>query len=595
LKKLKVSELPALAKELRTFILRSVSKTGGHLASNLGAVELTIALLYCFDLPRDKIIWDVGHQSYAHKILTGRRTRFNTLRQTGGISGFPKRRESPYDFFNAGHASTSISAGLGFAKARDLKRQNFKVVSVVGDGALTGGLAFEGLNNAGQSETNFIVILNDNQMSINSNVGSVTRRLNELRANPKYHYIKKGTARILKKIPLAMRAVNRIKNAVRYSFIKGILFSELGFNYIGPVDGHNILELVKVLNEVKQLSGPILLHAYTKKGKGYKIAEKKPDKFHGVQPFDIKTGKPLKASEGKSYSDVFGETLTEMAAKDGRIVAISAAMTDGTGLTGFAQKFPDRFFDVGICEGHAATFAAGLAANGFIPFVAIYSTFLQRAYDNVLHDVCQNNLPVVFALDRAGLVGEDGETHHGLFDLSFLSHIPNMVIMAPRNKNEFIDMMSLATTLKSPSAIRYPKGVAPIGPLDSPPVFFGKSELAADNKSDLAIISVGDAFETAEKINEEIHIDLINARFVKPFDIDIIKKYKKVFIIENAAKTGGYFSLISTAANDYNLPVKVFGFGYPDSFIEHGSRESLQKKYGLDADSLREKILAELI
>ena len=587
LKKLKPGELPALAKELRSFLVRSVSKTGGHLASNLGAVELTMALLYCFDLPRDKIIWDVGHQSYVHKILTGRRPRFGSLRKFGGLSGFPKREESPFDFFNVGHASTSISAGLGFAKARDLKREKSKVISVIGDGALTGGLAFEGLNNAGRSETDFIVILNDNQMSIGRNVGSVTRRLNELRANAKYHYIKKGTAKILKKIPLAMRVADRVKNAVRYSLIKGILFSELGFNYIGPVDGHNVLGLIKVLNEVKKLSGPILLHVYTKKGKGYKIAEKKPDKFHGVGPFNIKTGDSLKKSV-KTYSDVFGETLIEMAAKNKRVVAVSAAMTDGTGLARFAQKFPSRFFDVGICEGHATTFAGGLAAEGFIPFAAIYSTFLQRAYDNVLHDICQNNLPVIFAIDRAGLVGEDGETHQGLFDISYLSHMPNIVIMAPRNKNEFIDMLKFATKLKRPCAVRYPKGAARGG--DSAPLEFGKSETVLDNGASGAIVSVGDAFDIAEKISGELNMDLVNARFIKPLDIDILKKYKRIFVNEPAVKTGGYYSQLLTAANDLNLPVKIAGFGFPDCFIEHGSCEELQKKYGLDAESLLEKI-----
>lgn len=604
MKRLSVNALNILSSEIREFLISSISETGGHLASNLGVVELTVALHYCFDSPKDKIVWDVGHQSYVHKILTGRRDQFGTLRMLGGLSGFPKASESPHDIIDTGHSSTSISAGLGLAVARDLKKEKYSIISVIGDGSMTGGLAFEALNCAGRSETDLIVILNDNQMSISENVGGLSNYLNNLRTAPSYLGAKEDVSKLLRKMPVVgdklERAIEKTKDSLKYILVPGTLFDEYGLNYIGPVDGHNIEGLINVLTRIKNMSGPVLLHVYTKKGKGYTLAEKSPESFHGVGPYDIESGEPVDTKIWNTYSDVFGKTLIKLSKQNKNIVAITAAMPSGTGLSEFAKRFPDRIFDVGIAEAHAVTFASGMAKNGFIPVFAVYSTFLQRAYDQILHDVCISNLHVVFAIDRAGVVGGDGETHQGLYDLAYLSHIPNMTVMAPKNKTEFIAMLDFAINyLDGPVAVRYPRGAAS-GVLKElrTDLIYGKSEIIRDGK-DLIIIALGDMVETAVKAielleKEGLNPGLVNARFVKPLDEDLIEKlkgYKYVFTMESAIKSGGLSSAVASAMAERKIDAVFYPFAFPDVFLRHGSPGELLREYGLDAEGVYKRIM----
>ncbi|MCL2708883.1 MAG: 1-deoxy-D-xylulose-5-phosphate synthase, partial [Defluviitaleaceae bacterium] len=572
------SQLTSLASEIREFLIGSVSCTGGHLASNLGAVELTIALHAVMDAPRDKIIWDVGHQSYVHKMLTGRMGRFGTLRQRGGISGFPKPGESDYDAFGTGHGSTSVSAALGLAVARDLRKRNDetgRVIAVIGDGAMTGGLAYEAINNAGRAETDLLVVINDNNMSISENVGAISKHLNEIRTAPIYLGAKKEVHTVLDHIPVlggpASRAIERAKDAVKYLLVPGVMFEELGFKYFGPVDGHDIKALMQILEKIKLIKGPVMLHAITVKGKGYERAESRPANYHGVEAFRVETGRPECAKARETYSDVFGEYIAKRAAEDKRIVAVTAAMPDGTGLCGFAKKFPKRFFDVGIAEAHAVTFAAGLAMGGMRPVVAVYSTFLQRAYDQILHDVCLQNLPVVFAVDRAGICGQDGETHQGIYDLSFLSHIPGLTVAAPKNKAEFLLMLDFALGHDGPVAIRYPKGaVSNAYQENNAPVCHGISERLADGER-IALVSVGammDQADEAVRLLREAGRSpaLFNARFVKPLDMGLVSQlasFEFVFAIEDNIRPGGYGARLLEALHSTGRFGGVFhGFAY---------------------------------
>lgn len=609
IKKLNINQLNRLAEEIRDFLVNKVSTTGGHLASNLGVVELTLALHYCFNSPKDKIIWDVGHQSYIHKILTGRKNQFDTLRQIGGISGFPKQKESVHDVFETGHSSTSISAATGIAAARDLNNEAFSVISVIGDGSLTGGMAFEALNNAGRYNSDLIVVLNDNQMSIAPNVGGLSKYLNNIRTEPVYLEVKEDIAQALRKIPRIgksiERTVKKTKEGIRFLLVPGTLFEELGFTYVGPINGHDIKELINVVNKVKKMKGPILLHVNTIKGKGYPYAEKFPSQYHGVEPFDVKTGKPLKKRKIDTYSEVFGNALTNIASHNKKVVAITAAMPDGTGLKNFSKKFPDRFFDVGIAEQHAVTFAAGLARGGFHPVFAVYSSFLQRSYDQIIHDVCIQNLPVVFAIDRAGIVGSDGETHQGLFDLSFLSHMPNMTIMAPKDKTELIEMLNYAFSIKSPVAIRYPKGEAPIlFPAIHNSIEYKKSEIICEGQEGV-ILAVGKMMDKAKKIVETlrmegIELSLVNPRFIKPIDeetiLNLCKNHKNLFTIEDNVVSGGFGSKVLEILSKHNyqeVHVKVFAF--PDQFISQGSMKELYQEYGLDTETMMKEIRNQLI
>jgi len=603
LKKLKPQSLPKLCSEIRRFLVENISKTGGHLASNLGVVELSVALHYSFQSPKDKIIWDVGHQAYIHKILTGRRDRFDTLRQEGGISGFPKGKESEHDAFDTGHSSTSISAALGYCISRDLKKEKNHVIAVIGDGSMTGGMAYEALNNAGRSNSNLIVILNDNQWSISENVGALSRYLNELRTAPAYLGAKADVNRILKQIPVVgektARFIERTKEGIKYFFIPGILFEELGFKYVGYIDGHNIDDLLKILKKVKKMSGPVLLHVQTTKGKGYNQAEKLPWKYHGVESFDIETGKPIQVKIWDTYSEVFGRTLLKLARQNNKIVAITAAMPSGTGLMDFKAELPERFFDVGIAEPHAVTFAAGMAKGGFRPFFAVYSTFLQRCYDQILHDVCLQNLPVVFAIDRAGVVGSDGDTHQGLFDISFLSHLPNMTIMAPKNKSELVSMLVFASEWNGPAAIRYPRGAASrVLKKFNTPIQYGKSETIAKGEK-FCVLSVGSmmdmAFSVFMRLKEEGHNPgLINVRFVKPLDDDMIeslKLYDHIFVMEENIASGGCGSGILERANEKGICLKSFHrLAFPDEFAEHGERDQILKRYKLDEENIYQRI-----
>ncbi|WP_090552783.1 1-deoxy-D-xylulose-5-phosphate synthase [Natronincola ferrireducens] len=605
LKALKSHEVKLLAEEIRRFLVDSVSKTGGHLASNLGVVELTLALHTVFDTLNDKIVWDVGHQSYVHKILTDRRKQFHTLRQYKGISGFPKRYESPHDHFDTGHSSTSISAALGMASGRDLNNERHSVVAVIGDGALTGGMAFEALNHAGQSKKNMIVILNDNEMSISENVGGLSNYLNRIRTNTVYSKVKGDVEHLINQIPgigkSVARTAEKAKDCIKYFFVPGILFEELGFKYIGPIDGHNYNELCKVLKSCKNISGPVLIHVMTKKGKGYSLAEKHPDKFHGVNPFKIDTGKPISSSNSISYSDVAGNTLVQCGEENNKVVAITAAMPAGTGLTDFAKRFPKRFFDVGIAEQHAVTFAAGLAAEGYRPFFAVYSTFLQRAYDQVIHDVCLQNLPVTFLIDRAGLVGNDGETHHGSFDISFLSPIPNLTIVAPKDGVELEEMIKYTLQQNGPVAIRYPRGTAVT--IEDPTkneIVKGKGEVLYGAGNDVLIMAVGhmnsSALTICKKLEEKnIHATLLNPRFIKPIDEDMIikyaKKHKRIYVMEDNAYIGGYGVQVQGLLNKHKIFKEVHGISLPDEFIEHGDVNTLYKLYGMDEDELLQKIV----
>jgi 1-deoxy-D-xylulose-5-phosphate synthase len=603
LKKIDKKDFPLLCEEIRQFLIEKVSKTGGHLASNLGIVELTVALHYVFNSPVDKIIWDVGHQCYVHKMLTGRKDQFDTLRKFNGLSGYTKRTESVHDIFGAGHSSTSISAALGIAKARDLKGEKYSVVAVIGDGALTGGMAFEALNNAGRSKTDLIVVLNHNEMSISENVGSLSLYLSKLRTDPTYNKLKQEVDNLLNIVPPIGKSlhkyIERIKDSVKQLVVPGMFFEEMGFTYLGPIDGHDVGSLIEVLERAKKIKGPILVHVITKKGKGYKFAEKFPDKFHSAAPFDIQTGKFV--NEGQAtYSDVFGKTLTEMALKDDKIVAITAAMPEGTGLIHFAKLIPERFFDVGIAEQHATTFAAGMAVQGYKPYFAVYSTFLQRAYDQLIHDVCIQKLPVVFAIDRAGIVGEDGETHQGVFDLSYLRPIPNIAIMSPKDANELVEMVKLSRNLEFPVAIRYPRGKA--GEFDITrecSIEFGKAELVTEGK-EIAIFAlgrmVGKVLEAKEILKvSDLQPFIVNLRFVKPLDeeliLDISNKVKFIVTVEDNVIAGGVGSAILELLNSNGIYKPVLRLGFPDKFIEHGDVENLFKKYNLDAESIANTIL----
>jgi 1-deoxy-D-xylulose-5-phosphate synthase len=596
LKPLGPPELRQLASELREFVIESVSRTGGHLAPSLGVVELTIALHAAFDAPNDKIVWDVGHQAYIHKILTGRRDRFHTLRQTGGISGFPKITESEYDAFGAGHASTAISAALGMAAARDLKGETHSVIAVVGDGALTGGLAFEGLNNAGASKRDLIVVLNDNAMSIAPNVGALSRYLNKLIAAPAYNRVKTVLWRMTGRSSLLRRSVRRLDEVIKALLVPSGLFERMGFRYFGPVDGHDLGELLWILREIRKLHGPILLHVMTTKGKGYKYAEEDATRFHGISSFCLDTGETAPRRR-PSYTEVFGETLVELAGRDKSIAAITAAMANGTGLCDFAVRYPERFFDVGIAEQHAVTFAAGLARRGLRPVVAVYSTFLQRAIDCIIHDVAIQNLPVVFAVDRGGLVGEDGPTHHGTFDLTYLRMIPNLVVMAPKDENEFRDMLAAAVRHPGPVAVRYPRAEALGLPKKDgfSEIPIGTYETLRDGR-DAAIFAVGDmvavALEAASRLEKEgISVRVVNARFVKPVDrealADAARTIPVLFTIENNTVVGGFGSGAAEALAEAGLPdVRVRRLGLPDRFIPHGSLRDLYIQTGLDPDSV---------
>ncbi|OPZ90232.1 MAG: 1-deoxy-D-xylulose-5-phosphate synthase [Firmicutes bacterium ADurb.Bin419] len=603
IKKLNLEELNELATEIRMFLIDTVSKTGGHLASNLGVVELTLALHRVFNSPVDKIVWDVGHQSYVHKILTGRKDKFDTLRKLGGLSGFPKFNESEHDAFNTGHSSTSISAAYGIARARDLKKENSSVIAVIGDGALTGGMAFEALNNAGRTPNNFIVVLNDNEMSISKNVGGLSKYLSQIRTEPFYFKVKEDIDIMLNKIPAigksAAKALGKVKGSIKYMIVPGIFFEELGYKYLGPVDGHNIAELERLLNIAKGIKGPVLVHVCTQKGKGYTYAEENPHVFHGIAPFEVETGEVI-SHGGPGYSEIFGRELSKIANVDDRVVAISAAMPHGTGLELFSKKFPDRFFDVGIAEQHAVTFSAGLARNGIKPVVALYSSFLQRAYDQVLHDVALQKLHVVFAIDRAGIVGEDGETHQGIYDISFLSHIPNMTILAPCDYTDFTKMLKFAVEeYNGPIAIRYPRGRGADKLIDTPPIMYGQSILVREG-SDVTIAAIGNKLETALNVadmleKKDISCDVIYARFIKPVDTKLILnsaiKTRRVITIEDNAVTGGFGSLVLETMNQKGINIKTKMFGYPDQFIPHGSKNELQNLYRLDEQSIVNDVL----
>ena len=606
LKKLTSEELSQLAEEIRAFLIEKISHTGGHLASNLGVVELTIALFRTFDLPEDKIIWDVGHQSYTHKILSGRRMEFDELRQYGGLSGFPKRKESPYDSFDTGHSSTSISAGLGIAQGRDILGEDYKVVSVIGDGALTGGMAYEALNNAARMKKNFIIILNDNKMSISENVGGMSRYLGGLRTGAGYNDLKKNVADTLERIPVVggrmIDKIKRTKNSIKQLFIPGMLFENMGITYLGPVDGHNIPALCKVLKEAQKLDHAVLVHVLTKKGKGYEPAEKNPAHFHGVSPFDIKTGKPLAEKKYPTYTDVFSKKLCQLGETHPELVAVTAAMPDGTGVAAFGKKFPDRFFDVGIAEAHAVTSAAGMAAAGLRPVVAVYSSFLQRGYDQILHDVCIQNLPVLFAVDRAGLVGSDGETHQGIFDYSYLTSIPNMSVAAPKNLWELRAMLDFAMDYKAPFAIRYPRGTAYRGLKEfMQPIAYGKGEMIYEEEN-IALLAVGSMVSTGEhvraKLKEEgVSCTLANARFVKPFDKELVdrlaKTHRMIVTMEENVLQGGFGLPVTAYIHEHYPQVKVMNIALPDAYVEHGNVSVLRKGLGIDSDSIIQRLKAE--
>ncbi|HNX28313.1 MAG TPA: 1-deoxy-D-xylulose-5-phosphate synthase [Syntrophomonadaceae bacterium] len=605
IKKLSITELYILADEIRRLLVNSVAECGGHLAANLGVVELTIALHYIFDSPQDKIIWDVGHQSYIHKILTGRREQMKSLRKFGGISGFPKVEESEHDAYNTGHASTSISAALGMAIARDIKGEKNSVVACIGDGALTGGVAFEALNHAGQEGRDLIVLLNDNEMSISRNVGAMSSYLNRLRTDPSYSRTKEEIETALHKIPgigpNIAKAALRFKDMVKYMMVPGKIFEELGFTYIGPVNGHDLSELNKVLGNARKMKGPILIHVITQKGKGYEPALKNPHIFHGIGPFDIETGSPFKKAI-KTYTEVFGDFMIKQANEDERLVAITAAMADGTGLAKFARRYPERFFDVGICEQHAVTMAAGMARAGLRPVVAIYSSFLQRSYDQLVQDIALQNLPVVIAVDRAGLVGEDGPTHHGVFDLAFIRSIPNFTFMAPANENELANMLYTACQLDGPVAIRYPRGVGDGTPVNEKPELLtpGKGETVTKG-DDLTIIAIGRGVslgkEVRERLSEQgINSCLVNARFIKPLDKELIKesavKNPRLVTIEDGCLAGGFGSAVIEMLNDENVTADVLRFGFNDEFVEHGKAELLFDYLNMDAQSVAERIIS---
>ncbi len=603
IKGMQLEELLELAAEIRETIIKGVSEGGGHLASSLGVVELTIALHYVFDTPVDKLIWDVGHQSYPHKLLTGRYDRFGTLRKFKGISGFPKMSESPFDAFGVGHSSTSISAAVGMAAARDLREEHYKVVAVIGDGAMTAGLAFEGLNHAGQLKKDLVVILNDNEMSISPNVGALSKYLNRILTGDVYKRFKRDTRNVISKLPKfgdpMARFAEKVEEGLKGLFLPGVLFEELGFNYVGPIDGHNLELVIETIENIKDYDRPVLVHVITKKGKGFEFAEEDPCSYHGVGPFEPETGSPIKcAPKQASYSDIMGRTLTEIAEKDPDVVAITAAMQEGTGLAGFAQAHPGRIYDVGIAEPHAVTFAAGLATNGIKPVVAIYSTFLQRSYDEIVHDVCLQGLPVIFAIDRSGLVGEDGPTHHGTFDISYLRHIPGLVFMSPKDGTELAEMLKFAVDLGSPVAIRYPRGSAREEPLHTP-IELGRSEVIREG-SGLAILAVGNmvdpALDAAGALGSEgVNATVVNVRFLKPLDAAMLERvlenHTMIITVEENSVQGGFgSSVLEYMSASAHRGAAIHTMGIPDEFVEHGSQAELRRMLGLDAQGIAEVV-----
>ncbi len=608
IKEIGAENYDALAEEIRQFLIQSISVTGGHLGSNLGAVELTMALHLSLNLPEDKIIWDVGHQSYTHKILTGRREGFVNLRKYGGMSGFPKRKESDCDSFDTGHSSTSISAGLGMVKARDIKGEKNTIVSVIGDGSLTGGMAYEALNNASRLETNFIIILNDNNMSISENVGGVSKYLNNIRTTDMYLDLKEGVYNSLhgksKYGDRVVSQIRRAKSSFKQLVVPGMFFEDMGITYLGPVDGHDIPAMMRMMKEAKKIKGAVLIHAITQKGKGFGPAERHPARFHGAEPFDIETGIPSKPRTKANYTDIFSTIMCKLGQRDENVVAITAAMPDGTGLKRFRNMYPDRFFDVGIAEEHAVTFAAGLAAGGLKPIVAIYSSFLQRAYDQILHDVCIQNLPVIFAIDRAGLVGSDGETHQGIFDLSYLSSIPNMHIMAPKNKWELSDMIKFAVAFEAPIAIRYPRGEAFDGLKEyREPIVYGKSESLYEEE-DIVLFAVGSMVKVALDVRNKLKdmgysCSLTNARFVKPIDEEAIeqacKEHKLIVTLEENVASGGYGEKVRAYVDSLNVSTKVLNIAIPDEYVEHGNVDLLKQEVGIDAESVVKKVVTAYI
>lgn len=600
LKKLNIAQMKQLCKELRRFLLRSVSKTGGHLASNLGVVELTVALEYCFDLPQDQIVWDVGHQAYIHKMLTGRRKDFATLRQLDGLSGFPKPHESAYDAFAAGHSSTSISAALGMAKARDLQHRKNHVIAVIGDGSMTGGLVYEALNNAGRENTNLIVILNDNQMSIDTNVGAMSKHLNALRTSNRYQDLKMCFKQVLGAVPIigkpTYEILEKVRDSAKMMLVGGAVFEGMGFKYIGPVDGHDLTELIDLFQNVKQMHGPLLIHVKTEKGKGYPYAEERPWDYHGIGAFDLRTGEPLSKSSKPSWSAVFGKKIVEIGMRNPNVVGITAAMCSGTGFDDFRKRFPKRFFDVAIAEQHGTTFAAGLASQGMVPVIAVYSSFLQRAYDQMIHDVCMENLHVVFAIDRAGVVGADGETHQGVFDLSYLRHIPNMTVLSPKNGWELEEMLEYAVNVcTGPVAIRYPRGTASDRFAEhQAAIETGKAEWIVQGE-DITILAEGHMLDAAYGAVEKLRAEgknpsLVNIRFITPLDedllLDVAKRSRYVITVEDHVRDGGFGSAVLEFYSDHGILVQVKNIAFPKKYIEQGKQEELYERYGLDAEGI---------
>ncbi len=602
LKALSVQELSELAEELRPYIIDIISKTGGHLSSNLGVVELTIALHYVFNTPEDKIVWDVGHQCYTHKILTERRDRFKTIRQDGGLSGFPLRTESLYDVFDTGHASNSISIATGLAESKAKQNQDHKVIAIIGDGSLAGGMAFEALNHAGHLKSDMIVILNDNEMSISKNIGALSSHLNRIMTGEFVSNVREELKKFMKNMPTVYKTARFLEEAIKGFFTPGMLFEELGFQYFGPVDGHKIGPLVEMLRNIKRLKGPLLIHVMTKKGKGYVPAEDDPERFHGISNFELTTGEQTKGA--KTYTDVFGDTIIELARQDEKIVAITAAMGLGTGLDRFSDLFPERFYDIGIAEQHGVTFAASLALGGLRPFVAIYSTFLQRAYDQIVIDVCLQNLPVVFAIDRSGLVGQDGPTHHGVFDLSYFRHIPNMILMSPKDESELKDMLYSAYIYKRPVAIRYPRGEAQGVLLDEAfkEIPLGSWETLKEG-ADLTIIACGNmvypALAVAEELEKEgVHVGVINGRFIKPMDkkmlMEVATHTQKILTLEENVLMGGFGSGVMELLSEQETLIPVKSMGIPDTFITHGSQKTLRNTLGIDREGIKKAIKAWL-
>lgn len=603
IKRIAPEDYDILAEEIREFLIEKISVTGGHLASNLGVVELTMALHLSFDLPKDKIIWDVGHQSYTHKLLTGRKAGFEELRKYGGMSGFPKRHESSCDSFDTGHSSTSVSAGLGYAAARQITGEDYKVISVIGDGALTGGMAFEAMNNASKLDTNFIMVLNDNNMSISENVGGLSKYLSGLRTAESYQELKSGITNSLSNIPVygerIVERIRRTKSGLKQLVIPGMYFENMGIIYLGPVDGHDILGMMKVFKEASKVEGAVLVHVLTEKGRGYAPAERHPARFHGTEPFCIATGLPVTKRTKANYTDIFSTVMRKLGDRDEKVVAVTAAMADGTGLKRFRNMFPERFFDVGIAEEHAVTFAAGLAAAGLKPIVAVYSSFLQRAYDQILHDVCIQKLPVVFAIDRAGLVGSDGETHQGIFDISYLSIIPNMTILAPKNKWELSDMIKYAVDFNAPIAVRYPRGEAYDGLKEfRAPIEYGRSEVLYEEE-EIALVALGSMVKTAVTVRERLkeegyQVTLVNARFAKPLDETLLRRlaerHSLIVTLEENVFRGGFGEMVLDYYQREKISAKVVSIAIPDEFVEHGNVNILRHEVGIDEESILDVI-----